>query len=440
MRTPGLGSIAVTTLALVAAPAARADNLSDLLPNLFDQRIVLAPPPPGFPSHEAHFVDQEDRLLDTGLLLNESLVSQLATFPLGSSAGGFTYEYDETLGVFNRSTESFGPIYAERAQTLGRGKWNAGLSLLQAEYDEIDGVDLGSGALAFPLFHQDTNADGTTTSLFFEGDVINASAGLEVETQTTVLFATFGATDRLDLGVAVPIVSVDLDATAVLTIDPLATGTRAIHRFVGGSTEQRFASSGSATGLGDIVLRGKYHFHQKEKAGFAAALDLRLPTGDEADLLGTGATQAKLFLIGSTSFGSFSPHGNLGYTFSSGGGDLSGDIPDELNYALGFDWAAHPRLTVAVDAVGRVLQDAQRVEIQQRTVQFTTATGAPVQSAQVSDLVFRQDDLSLLLGSFGVRWNITGNLLLTLNALYSFSNDGLQDEDIIPLVGLDYSF
>jgi hypothetical protein len=432
MRTPRIGLIAVAALALAAAPA-RAEDLAQLIPNLFDQTIVLAPPPPGFPSHEAHFHDQEDRLRDTGLLINDSLVGQLATFPLGSSAGGFTYEYDAALGVFNRSTESFGPIYAERVQTLGNGKWNAGVSYLAADYDAIDDVDLDSGALAFPLFHEDTNHDGTSTDLFFEGDVIHASSRLSVETTTTVFFATYGVSDRLDLGVAVPVLSVDLDARAALTIGPIATGTRGIHRFIDGSEQQNFASSGSATGVGDVVLRGKYRLGPDSP--FAAAVDLRLPTGDEDELLGSGSTQAKLFVIASTDFGGFSPHANLGYTISSGG-----EASDEINYALGFDWAAHPRLTVAVDAVGRVLRDARTMDSHARTLQFTTTSGGPVQTTQVPDLSFGRDDLNLVLGAAGVRWNVSGNLLISLSAIYSLSSDGLQDEDVIPLLGVDYSF
>jgi hypothetical protein len=432
MRTPGIGFVAVASLALAAAPAP-AEDLAQLIPNLFDQSIELAPPPAGFPSHAAHFIDQEDRLRDTGRLLNESLVGQLATFPLGSSAGGFTYEYDAALGVFNRSTESFGPIYAERAQTLGHGKWNAGVSYLTAEYDAIDDVDLDGGQLAFPLFHEDTNNDGTSTNLFFEGDVIHATSRLSVESTTTVFFATYGVSDRLDFGVAVPILSVDLDARAALTIGPIATGTRGIHRFIDGSEQQNFAASDSASGVGDIVLRSKYRLGPDSP--FAVALDLRLPTGDENDLLGTGSTQAKLFGVASTAFGRFSPHGNLGYTISSGG-----DAPDEINYALGFDWAAHPRLTVAADVVGRVLRDVRTIDSHSRTLQFTTTTGGPVQSTQVPDLTFGRDDLNLVLASAGVRWNVTGNLLISLNAILSLTDDGLQDEDVIPLFGLDYSF
>ena len=439
MRSFRLPTLALCSL-VVAAPVS-ADGLADLIPNLFDQRIVLAPPPPGFPSHAAHFVDQEDALRQSGELINASLVSQLSTFPLGSSAGGFTYAYDPDLGVFSRTTDSFGPIYAERAQSLGKGKWNTGFSYQQAEYDSLGDVDLDGGDIAFPLFHEDTNQDHTTTSLFFEGDVIGASSSIRAETQTTAFFVTYGVTDRFDLGVAVPVLSIDLAAESVLTLNPLSTGDRAIHRFPDGSTRRSVAASDSASGIGDVVLRGKYRLSAQPTSGFALAFDLRLPTGDEADLLGTGATQAKLFLVGSTSWGSFAPHVNLGYTVSSGGGyGESGDVPDEINYALGFDWAVHPRLTFAIDAVGRVLRDAPAIESVQTPVQFTTEMNGPIQTAQVPDLQFGEEDAHLVLGSAGLRWNVAGNLLLTLNAILSLNDDGLQDEDIVPLFGIDYSF
>lgn len=432
--------LAAVLAAAVAAPAA-ADDLASLLPNLFDQRIILADPPPGFPSHAAHFVDQEDRLRSAGRLINESLATQLATFPLGSSAGGFTYAYDPALGIFNRTSESFGPIYSERAQTLGRGKWNTGFSYQEASYDKLDDLDLRAGEIAFPLFHEDTNQDGSTTSLFFEGDVIEAASRIRLDTATAVFFVSYGATDRLDLSLAVPVLDVELEAEAVLSINRLATGQAStIHRFRNGSSTESHFARGSASGIGDVVLRAKYRLAGDGDSGLAAALDLRLPTGDEDDLLGTGATQGKLLLVGSTTLGSFSPHANLGYTVSSGGNDMGGDVPDEINYAAGFDWAVHPRLTFAADVIGRLLSDARTVESVDRTVQFTTATGAPVETATVPDLEFGQDDLNLLLGSFGLRWNPGGNFLISLNAIVSLSDDGLQDEGIIPLIGIDYSF
>jgi hypothetical protein len=440
MRLSSFARCLVAVLAAsVAAPAA-ADDLASLLPNLFDQRIILADPPPGFPSHAAHFIDEEDRLRDTGRLINESLGTQLATFPLGSSAGGFTYAYDPALGVFNRTSESFGPIYAERVQSLGRGKWNSGFSYQEASYDQLNGIELDGGDLAFPLFHEDTNHDGSPTTLFFEGDVIDATSRIQLDTATAVFFVSYGATDRLDLSIAVPVLDVELEAEAELNINRIATGTASIHRFRNGTTRESYFASGSASGVGDVVLRGKYRLTGDAGSGLAAALDVRLPTGDEQDLLGTGATQGKLLLVGSTTLGSFSPHGNVGYTVSSGGNDLGGDLPDEINYAAGFDWAAHPRLTFAADVVGRVLRDARTIESVDRTVQFTTMTGGPVQTTQVRDLEFGEDDLNLVLGSFGLRWNPGGNFLISLNGIVAIGDDGLQDDGIIPLFGIDYSF
>jgi hypothetical protein len=52
--------------------------------------------------------------------------------------------------------------------------------------------------------------------------------------------------------------------------------------------------------------------------GLAAAAAVRLPTGNEMDLLGTGATQVKVLLVYSADMGRFAPHLNAGYTWSQG--------------------------------------------------------------------------------------------------------------------------
>ena len=67
-----------------------------------------------------------------------------------------------------------------------------------------------------------------------------------------------------------------------------------------------------------ILLRAKYNFTRTTTSALAAAIDLRLPTGDKDELLGTGATQAHTFFIYSGEYGIFSPHVNIRYTFSSG--------------------------------------------------------------------------------------------------------------------------
>src|SRR6266542_1750085 len=116
--------LAAAALILVSGPlAAQSFNLRDLLVDFFRQGITLAEPPAGspFPSHAHHFVG--DASLVPLEQLNDQLAIQLSTFPLASSAGGFTYQLDPALGVFTRTTDSFGPIYADRADTIGKGRF-----------------------------------------------------------------------------------------------------------------------------------------------------------------------------------------------------------------------------------------------------------------------------------------------------------------------------
>src|SRR5512142_3532661 len=112
----------------LGAPCAPAQsfNLRDLLTDFLRAGITLAPPPAGFPSHQAHFIGENSPQFLALQQFNTELAVQLSSFPLPSSAGGFTYQFDPALGVLTRASDSFGPIYAERADTLGKGKVNLG--------------------------------------------------------------------------------------------------------------------------------------------------------------------------------------------------------------------------------------------------------------------------------------------------------------------------
>ena len=75
-----------------------------------------------------------------------------------------------------------------------------------------------------PFFGVDEHPDGTLLNPFFEGDVIEAALSLKVATDVVSIFGNYGLTDRWDVGLAVPIVHVDMDATVLATIKRLATG------------------------------------------------------------------------------------------------------------------------------------------------------------------------------------------------------------------------
>ena len=68
--------------------------VSQILPNLFGNTIVLTPTgTPEFPNHSAHFKPGAEQL-QTPTRFNEQIVTLLATLPVGSSSGGFTYTFN----------------------------------------------------------------------------------------------------------------------------------------------------------------------------------------------------------------------------------------------------------------------------------------------------------------------------------------------------------
>ena len=463
MRLRALALVAFAVL--LPAPLVAQSGLRDLLTNFLHDGITLAPPASGR-SHVAHFNSLDSPQFVALRQFNEELDNQLASFPLASSAGGFTYRFDPTLGVFARATDSFGPIYADRAATIGKGKFNLGVNYSHFDFDRINDMSLADGDVKFVFQH-------VNVGTYVQGDVITANLSLKLKTDIAAFVMTYGVSDQFDVGAAIPVVKVTLSAKTDATIQRLATGPSdnppTIHRFAGEKQSATFEDSGSATGVGDIVLRGKFRVVGGAVGGLALAADVRLPTGEERDLLGTGATQGRVSLIGALRLGNFSPHINGGYTRSTdphddrtpeeknppgGGTPLPRlTIPDQIDYTAGFDWAVHPRVTVAVDVLGRTFRKTQIVKVENQT--FTAVTGdskgGPCQclpegqnppqtvTAVFPRLTSTEGDSNTLLGSIGLKINPFANLLVTLNTLFSLKREGLQTR-IAPLVGLDYSF
>jgi len=493
--------LGVGVSAAVLLPAgARAQSLADLLPRLISESVTMSstatlPKGSGNP-HEAHFLPAAAQF-KAPYALNGAIVSQLATFPLGSSSGGFTYSSDTPTGIPKRSSSNFGPAFAERALTIGKGKFSTGVNYQHVEFDRFDGVALNGGP-KFYLQHNDCcpnqNADGTPNpqagvgptqdaNPFFEGDLVQDVLNLSVKTDTVALFANYGLSRTLDVGVAIPFVTVDLNASMTSNILRLSTDSnRQIHTFGGASPDTKVShESGSKTGLGDVLLRGKWNFATERGGGFALGLDLRLPTGDKNNLLGTGATQAKLALIYSQDFGRFAPHFNAGYTYSSGQLPASvgtynlGDevpvptqpaasgayqnvfagqtptsalsssdlkVPDEINYTVGFVLAPSPRISITADFIGRTLRDTKAFGIVTKEYGYRPSPGGsliPKQFDDAFDITNPSANVNILLGVAGVKLNLTKTLLLNANVIFPLSNAGLRPK-VTPVIGLDYAF
>jgi len=461
-----------------AAQSANGRGLAHLVPDLILDGITL--PEAGAPGnpHAGHFTlgdptfggSQAGSIPDSGAIgaveaFNDRLKGQFANFPLGSSSGGFTYTYNEQLGTYTRRSPSFGPAFTERALTIGNRQLSVGMNYQHTSFDSFAGESLSDRSITFYLPHTDCcNAAAPPPSGLtpgFEGDLVEAALQLKAKTDTFAFFANFGLSNRLDVGVAVPVSHVSMEANVRATIIRLSSfATPLVHTFVQGQDvpEKIFTESGDATGIGDVVVRTKYNFLERGVNGLAAAVDLRLPSGDAENLLGLGTTQAKVYLIWSQNNARVSPHLNVGYTISGKGETetvLGGFNPlgvsDEFNYAGGVEFVVSPQFTVIGDVLGRSLIDAGQIEAQTKTFHFRpgaaspastaleTSTTNPLSNSPYRQLALTPGTLNLALGAAGFKYNPFPKVLVSGNVLFPLTSAGLNDHLTVAF-GVDFAF
>jgi hypothetical protein len=412
---------------------AQGDKLSLLVPHLYGANGLSVGSEAVLPDGSTHSAHFNSAFQSQFTQFNIALASQLAAIPMPSPASGFTYTFDETLGVYQRSTQSFGPILVERPETLGKGKLSFGVSYQYYSFDSLEGLDLGAVPAVFT--HDDAQLGGGRS------DVVTTLTGIDTSVNQMVLSLSYGLGGRLDLSLAVPFVSASLDAHSTAEIERVGTTNPAIHFYGKGGgdygTSAVYSDSGQASGIGDLVLRLKGHAVRGDRLGVALGLDLRLPTGDEEDLLGLGTLGLRPFAALAFSHGRVAPHLNVGYQWN-GESVLAGDVatghkedmPDQVTYAGGLDIGVTKRLTLALDVVGAYVIDSPRL-VQQT---FTTAGGT-----SYPQIGFVTESYGIANGSAGVKINLFGRMLLDVNVLFKLNNSGLRDK-VTPLVGLEYAF
>ena len=80
--------------------------------------------------------------------LSDVITSNANLFALPSASGSYTFDVEAGLPV--RTTDSFGPILTERAQTIGLGKLNVGFFFSRTDYKQFEGDDLDDLSQTFP--------------------------------------------------------------------------------------------------------------------------------------------------------------------------------------------------------------------------------------------------------------------------------------------------
>jgi len=444
-------SIAVTLAALLLSATAtpvRAQNLRQRISDLFifgegQEPLFLAGSgdpnnPQSLQVHGEHFIPASSA--ENGALISiigDALGQSISSIPIGSTSGSETFRFEG--GVPERTSTSAGAIFAERAATLGNGRLLVGISRTSFSFATLRGVSMHDIQLTFT--HQNVNFPGCTAAVggdcskygipVVENDAMAFRLSMDLDVAVTPLYVTYGVTDRMDVSVVVPLVQANFRGESNAQILPFG-GTTATHYFAGTPQNPVLSASrqslGSAAGLGDVDVRGKFNLRQNPNADVAVLLDMRFPTGGTADLLGSGKFTGRVLGIVDTHIGPFSPHINAGYLYHAGE-----QQNDAVLGTVGFDQLMGPRWTLAADLVS-----ALQVGDSKLVLPGVVTYESPFRrSLNPTNIPSTRDDI--VDGSFGVKVAPARNTIIVLNALFPLNRGGLRP-NLAYTVGLERTF
>jgi hypothetical protein len=332
--------------------------------------------------------------------ISRALIVNLTTAPLATSSSGFLYRLNPQLGTVERATESFGGFFVERALTPGRGRISFGLSATASSFDRLNGRSLRDGTLVTVANRfRDEAAPFDTESLT-----------LRIRSRTMTVLGSAGVTDRLEIGVALPFVRLDLEG-------------RRLNVYRGASLLQA-SGTATATGMADLALRAKYTLLASHDGGVAAGAEVRLPTGDERNLLGAGAASIRFIGIGSLERGRAAFHGNAAF--------LRGGASPEWSVEGAASVAAHPRVTLSGELLTRHVSALHDIDL-------VTAPHPTLAGVDTLRLTAGTSGATLVNAVAGVKWNVTGKLVVGGHVTYAVADAGLT-APVIPAVALEYAF
>lgn len=421
-------------LSLFAVPAS-AQNLREVVQGLFQfgtgcGNVPLCLYPDLGTAHGTHFntalASGQSSLIG---FLTDAIGVSVSDVPISATTSGATFTI--VGGVPVQTSISAGPVFGERAQTLGRNKILVGVNATGISFQSLRGVPLHS--IVFDFTHLDTPPT-TLGTPSFENDIFEVRPNIDVSVMVGSLFVTYGILDKVDISVAVPVAHTSVSGFSIGSIRPFGPGSP---HFFGDSAGDSLPAkqfqdtsivSGTATGIGDIAARLKINLSQSDRSGFAILLDARLPTGDENNFLGSGHASVRGLGIWSARWGAFSPHGNVGYLYRSGGKQNSAVLG-----TVGFDHLLSPAATLAVDLITEYEVGASKLQLP-GTVTIEVPAVRTVQTANIPD---ERDHI--VNGSVGFKFTTKGGMTFLANSLFPLRRAGLQ-ANVVWTVGAERHF
>jgi len=346
------------------------------------------------------FVKDQQATAATRDTLARALLVELSAVPLTTSSGGFNYRFNPSLGTIERVTRGFGPFFVDRATTAGGGQASISATFRYSRFETLDGRNLRDGSLV-------------TTSNKFRDEAapfeVEALA-LNIDTRTFTLFGNYGLTDRIDLGIAMPVVQLTLSGQRVSTY----RGARLLQ--ASGQVDE--------IDLADIPIRSKVRFGHISALNVAADFEVRLPTGNPDALSGSGRYAFTGAVIGSAGEGAIEGHFNAGYTV--------GGASRQLALAGAAEATVGDRVTFSGETLIRRIDGLRG--ILDVAVPHPSITGV-----DTLRLLPTGGSTTTMSAVAGVRWNVTRTWLVNSYIVVPVADGGLHARPT-PAFSVDYSF
>lgn len=380
--------------------------------------------------HGDHFIPAQ--LTGAGAItdfLTNALSLAVSNTPVSAASSGTTFRFEGGQPI--KTSSSAGPIFAERAQTLGKGRFFIGANVTGQHFESVRGVRLENLILNFA--HQNVPPTDVLGSPDFENDLIQVAVSMNIDLLITTMFASWGIVDGLDIGVAVPFVHTSVAGESVAQILPFGTGIATPHYFGTAPNGDPIltavaATDGSATGIGDVLARVKVGVIQSGNVGISLLADARFPTGDPENFLGSGAFSGRALGIVSVQIGGFSPHANIGYVLRDADLETNGILA-----TVGFDHLIGSWATLAFDILAEYQIGSPKLDVPDPIV-FQAPTPRTVLATTIPD---RKDHQAA--ASMGLKFTTPKNMTIVTNLLLPLRDAALQP-NMIWTGGLEYNF
>ena len=322
-----------------------------------------------------------------------------ASFPITGASSAYVYRFDPATDSFQRLNVPLGPVFSERAETVGKHKLSVAVNYALVQYDTIDGRDLHA------LVSHDPRAPGDHLAVCAGPALCEPVLGvarLDLEAQTVTLSATYGLTEDLDVNIFAPLVRTYLHASTTFAgPDPRAPNNPEYFAFHFNATD-----TATSTGVGDLLMRAKYVLTRDTPFDLAGGLTLSVPTGDRQDFQGTGDTLVGTALYASRTYAErVEPHLNAAFVL-----DADKFARSQVRYSAGADVRVFDWLTLNNDFLGR--SDIEQPDTIQRPV-FLQIERTDV--LQFSTGLKLSPEHGVTVGSRGLRETFFFNAVLPLN-------------------------